>query len=81
VPVLSAALQYLCCEVAALQQHGLLRQLRVLDVAHMAWRLQVTCRLEAAMQAQLQVRQWACSVRVLPPGGHCHCGRGGHVYM
>jgi hypothetical protein len=42
-------LQYLCCEVAALQHQGQLRRLRVFDVAHMAWRLKVACKLDEAM--------------------------------
>jgi hypothetical protein len=42
-------LQYLCCEVAALQHQGQLRQLWVFDVAHMAWRLKVAFKLDQAL--------------------------------
>lgn len=45
----AAPVQYLCCEVAQLQLHGLLRPLRVLDVAHMAWRLQAACQLDSCL--------------------------------
>ncbi len=53
-------LQYLCCEVAAQQLRGQLRQLRVCDVAHMAWRLRVACRLEGAIDVYEQV----CQMRI-----------------
>ena len=49
-------LQYLCCEVADLQRRHQLRQLRVCDVAHMAWRLRVACDLDGAVKAFEQVR-------------------------
>jgi hypothetical protein len=50
-------LQYLCCELAALQLSRQLCQLQVFDVAHTAWRLQIGCELEAAIDAYQQV--WA----------------------
>ncbi len=49
-------LQYLCCEVAALQEAAKLRQLSIFDVAHMAWRLQTACNMEEAIDAHEQVR-------------------------
>jgi hypothetical protein len=63
VPLLP--LQYLCCEVAALQHQGLLRQLRVFDAAHIAWRLKVACDLDAAIEAFHQVGRQACAALVL----------------
>jgi hypothetical protein len=52
---LLCAMQYLCCEVAHMQQHGQLYPLQVLDVAHMAWRLQVACEVEATAHAHDEV--------------------------
>jgi hypothetical protein len=48
-------LQFLCNEVAALQQAGRLRQLQVFDVAHMAWRLKVASQLQKAIHSYEQV--------------------------
>jgi hypothetical protein len=48
-------LQYLCCEVAALQESGQLPKLRMFDIAAMTWRMQTTCDVEAAMHAHEQV--------------------------
>lgn len=56
LPVCGSLLQYLCCEVAHLQQAGRLRQLRVFDIAHMGWRLQTACDMEVAINAYEQVR-------------------------
>ena len=69
-------LQYLCCEVGALQHAGRLRQLRVFDVAHIAWRLKVACSVEeAVMLEQQQQQQWPAgavsplqsALRTMPP--------------
>jgi len=57
--------------VAALQQSQ--QPLQVLDVAHLAWRLQVACDLDAAIQSYEQVRMSStavstahtCSVHIL----------------
>jgi hypothetical protein len=56
-------LQYLCCEVAALQESGQLQQLRVCDVAAMAWRLQTACGVEEAMNTFEQVMTTFGSIR------------------
>jgi len=40
------ALQYLCCELAHLQEARHMRALRVYDVAHLAWRMRLTTELE-----------------------------------
>lgn len=48
-------LQFLCNEVAALQQAGRLRQLQVFDIAHMAWRLKVASQLQEAIHSYGQV--------------------------
>jgi hypothetical protein len=53
--VLLLPLQYLCCEVAALQRQGQLRQLKVFDVAHMAWRLRVACQLHEGVETNKEV--------------------------
>jgi hypothetical protein len=55
----AAVLQYLCCELSALQLSGQLCQLQVFDVAHMAWRLQVACNLMDLQQDHKQVRREA----------------------
>lgn len=56
LPVCPLLLQYLCCEIAALQQTRTLpRQLKVFDVAHMAWRMQTACSMEAAINVYEKV--------------------------
>lgn len=60
-------LQYLCCEVAALQQASRLRQLRVFDIAHMGWRLQTACDMEVAINIHKQVRAMLFVLQVTFP--------------
>ena len=53
--LLTCPLQYLCCELAALQQCGQLVQLQVFDVAHKAWRLKVACELDSLIHTLQRV--------------------------
>jgi hypothetical protein len=48
-------LQYLCCELADLQDGKVMKPLRVYDIAHIAWRMRVSGDLEAAMIKYKQV--------------------------
>lgn len=48
-------LQFLCCELAALQQGGKLPPLQVADVALITWRLGVAKDLQKRLEAHLQV--------------------------
>ncbi len=48
-------LQYLCCEVAALQTAGEISQLTVLTVAQTAWRLYTAEEAGAALETHKQV--------------------------
>ena len=50
------SLQYLCCELAELQEAHLLKVLRVYDIAHVAWRMKVGGELELAIDKFNKVR-------------------------
>jgi hypothetical protein len=43
-------MQYVCCELAELQETKLLKALRVYDIAHVAWRMRVCGDLENAIE-------------------------------
>jgi hypothetical protein len=49
-------MQYLCCELAHLQQQGSFEPLTVADVAHTKWRLHIAGELENYIELQRQVR-------------------------
>ncbi len=49
-------MQYVCCELAELQECRLLKALRVYDIAHVAWRMRVGGELEAAIENFKKVR-------------------------
>lgn len=56
----SHAVQYLCCELADLQQAGHTRALKVYDVAHVAWRMRVGTDIYETMTSHQEVR---CAVK------------------
>lgn len=49
-------LQYLCCELAELQQCSGVRCMRVLDAAHVLWRLRVAQQVDKWIEGQRRVR-------------------------
>jgi hypothetical protein len=67
------SLQFLCNEVAGLQQAGSLRQLQVFDVAHMAWRLKVASQLQEAIHTYEQVGPAHWHGWCLGPMHWCQC--------
>lgn len=49
-------MQYLCCELADLQERQQLPPLTVYQVAHVAWRMKVSLELTAAITSFDKVR-------------------------
>jgi hypothetical protein len=56
-------LQYLCCELAELQQCGGVRCMRVQDAAHVLWRLRVAQQVDKWIEGQRKV-QW-CLLKII----------------